>query len=68
MATPEEQLRAKLESAFKETDADKSGSISHAELKNALNKAGFEPTDKDIEVGRSKYVILYRLTVKYTCM
>ena len=50
MATPEEQLRAKLEAAFKETDADKSGSISHAELKNALKKAGFVPTDADVEV------------------
>ena len=57
MATPEEQLRAKLEAAFKETDADKSGSISHAELKNALKKAGFVPTDADVEV-TSIYVTL----------
>ena len=46
----EEQLRAKLQAAFTETDVDKSGSISHAELKNALNKAGFEPTDDDVKV------------------
>lgn len=53
MATPEEQFRAKLEAAFKETDTDKSGRISHAELKNALKKAGFEPTDADIDVSWS---------------
>ena len=56
MATAEEQLRAKLEAAFKETDTDKSGSISHTELKKALNKAGFEPTDNDIQVQLSSHL------------
>ena len=51
MSTSEEQLCIKLEAAFKHTvDTEKGGMISRTELKEILNKAGFEPTDNDIQV------------------
>lgn len=67
MASAEEQLRTKLEAAFKETDTDKSGRISHAELKNALKKAGFEPSDADIEVNFFRSDLFRRASLLWLC-
>ena len=46
----EEELRKKLKAAFDEVDTDKSGSISHTELKVMLSKAGYEATNKVAKV------------------
>ena len=46
----EDELKKKLKEAFDEVDTDKSGSISHDELKVMLNKAGYEATDKVAKV------------------
>ena len=57
MSTFEDQLCIKLEAAFKDTvDTEKGGMIIHTELKEILNKAGFAPTEDDIQVLFTKYL------------
>ena len=53
MAGADAELRDKLRAAFEEVDTDNSGSISHSELKTALIKSGFKPSDEDVHVGES---------------
>ena len=53
MAGADAELRDKLRAAFEEVDTDNSGSISHSELKTALIKSGFKPSDDDVHVGQS---------------
>ncbi len=52
MAGSDAELKAKLKEAFDEVDTDKSGSISHSEMKAALLKSGFKPSDKDVQVSK----------------
>ena len=49
--TYQEEITKILREAFDEVDTDKNGSICHNELKVMLHKAGYDATDKMIQVG-----------------